>query len=197
MCYSAMRDVSQKANGSLPVTNHFRVQGYTNNALNQIGDIQIDSQGSPAGWVVDEITFWSDGKVTVKRDNGITMLRAQILLQQYRWPYGLQPAGGRLFTNLYASIPRSSQSAPGANGTGYLSPGIEIPPAVPHQMRPTTGLCLTVSGMETSVVIEESSDLIHWTPVVSVETYYLSDYSFYPTNRLNMSSSYYRTRSRD
>lgn len=91
-------DYSLDANGFLVTAFGTRVQGFEDSALTMIGDMKIDG----TGWQrtnslppsVAEFQIQTDGRVVVDFSDGSSIVRGQILLQNFQNPAAL-PAQGR------------------------------------------------------------------------------------------------------
>ncbi len=102
-----------------------RVQGYTDNTLSTVGDIQINNNTGSTN-EVDSWTFTDDGKINLTLDDGTSVLRGQILLQNFSSPQQLLKVGNNLYSGISLAGPLAAPVAPGDSGVGRLSPGLEM-----------------------------------------------------------------------
>jgi hypothetical protein len=163
------------ANGYLVLSNGFRVQGLSDYALTEFGEIVIDSSGAPGtadpAATVASITINHSGEISVALSDGTHFTRGQILLQWYRDPHALRLSEGELYTNLDAALPIFSLGLPGTMGLGTIESGaLESIPHLPKlQLLPQTGVRLLVTELSSipfvASTIESSPDLAHWTPI--------------------------------
>lgn len=151
------------AAGHLVTSNGWRVQGFTNAAGPQIGDIAI------AGPETNSYVELS-GNVMVNLPDGLQYLYGQVLIEEYRDLQALVPAGNGFYTNVTAAVPivtnRLAGRLPYSIYAGYL----EEPPASPSPLvlpPPPGGYRLFVSNLGSGVV-ESSTDLLHWNSLALV-----------------------------
>ncbi len=153
------------ATSHLVTSDGFRLQGLSNSALTQTGDLTIDATGAPdPNSPVTSYNVDSQGRIQVQLADGTTFLRGQVLLQVYQNPQALMPAGGELYSNLTAALPiftngLSNYVLPGAIQSGFLEEFPGLPPRL--QLPPASGWRVFVSGL-TAGTIQSSTDLQHW-----------------------------------
>jgi flagellar hook protein FlgE len=150
--------------GHLETTNGLRVQGFTNGADSQIGDITIDAAGtSDPTLIITNYSIDAVGQIVVSLRDGSEFIRGQIVLQTYRNLQGLSPTGTGLYSNLAAAGPMfTNGSLPGLQG--YIQSGaVEQPPQPqpPLQLPPASGIRLFSSDLDGGT-LQSSSDLLHW-----------------------------------
>ncbi len=130
----------------LVTRNGLRVQGFKDPSLEEIGDLQIDSQyrpeGAPADARVHTYNFESDGRILVTWCDGTKSLRGQILLQDFRNPSLLAKEADRLWWITDLAEPLAKPLPPTTQGLGSLAVGLS-------QYDLTTP-CLSVSVMESN-----------------------------------------------
>lgn len=114
------------ANGYLLTSSGMRVQGYTDSTLTTMGDIQITNNVAGSTAVISGYTFGSDGKISVKLSDGSQITRGQILLQNFTSPQQLLKVGENLYSGIALAGPLAAATAPGSNGVGQLTPGLEM-----------------------------------------------------------------------
>ncbi len=102
----------------------YRVQGFTDGAGTNRGDLKLDLTGAPAGTPADaqirSFRFDKAGKLQVTLDSETTFTRGQVLLQQFTSPQSLAKAGNNLYTDFAAGGPAGQAAAPGSNGLGVI-----------------------------------------------------------------------------
>lgn len=111
-------------NGYLVTDTGERVQGYTDGSKSTLGDIKIDTTGSPnpsASMV--SYTIDGQGNVNVQLSDGSSFVRGQVLLQNFQAPQNLVNVGNNLFSNTSAAGGLSTEAAPGSNGLGNIQSG--------------------------------------------------------------------------
>ena len=113
--------------GYLVTAGGYRVQGFTDAAGTQRGDLRRDLAGAPAGTPADaKITaakFDSDGKLQLTLDTGASFTRGQVLLQDFAAPNSLLKYGQNLYANLDGAGPLAQPSAPNTGGLGKIEVG--------------------------------------------------------------------------
>jgi flagellar hook protein FlgE len=180
--YFVVRDTTM-SDGSLAITRHggfkldadgylitdlgWRVEGYSDIALNQVGDIRISSDGAPSWAVLTSYAIQSDGKIVMLLSDGSQIVREQILLQKVLFPANLEklPYGLRGLTP--SSLPLPNPVPPGTAGLGTLLSGqleksiptltfsrVQSPPPASAQ-----GI-LTSTGIPTDLAIQGSGFFI-------------------------------------
>ncbi len=108
------------------VLNGMRVQGYSDAGLTNIGDIQIDNTGNPAGSTapLKSWNFDSSGNIVATLSDGTpSFTRGQILLQNFTSPQMLTKEGDSLFSGLTGAGALTQAVAPNTNGVGKLEVG--------------------------------------------------------------------------
>jgi len=149
----------------LVTTNGLRLEGLSNSDLTQTGDITIDATGAPDP-TLQLTNFFVDyqGNVVVLLSDGSRFVRGRVLLQYYRNPQGLSPAGNGLYSNLTSAMPIYTNAL-----SSYVPPGtiiggaLEQPPNPPPilQLPPARGWRLFINNLACGTV-QSSSDMIHW-----------------------------------
>ena len=108
-------------NGYLVTQSGMRVQGFSDAGLTTRGDVKIDNNGSATS--MTGYSFKDDGTVTVTLDNAPSIVRGQILLQDFSSPEALVNAGSNLYSGLTNAGPLSQTTAPKTTGLGSLQSG--------------------------------------------------------------------------
>ena len=121
--------------GYLVTGTGMRVQGYTafdsTGAGTTTGDIKIDNTGAtmidpisglpvPDPSLVGSYSFGTDGKLTVRLEDGKSFTRGQILLKTFTSPEQLMKEGNNLYSDL-AAAGASALTVPSVNGPGTLA----------------------------------------------------------------------------
>lgn len=110
--------------GYLVTGQNLRVQGFTDAALSQRGDLKMDLTGAPAGTPpeaqIASYRFDGQGKLKLTLDNGESFVRGQVLLQNFNSPQSLSKQGNNLYSNLAAAGPLSQAGAPGTGNLGDI-----------------------------------------------------------------------------
>ena len=144
--------------GYLVTSGGMRVQGYSDSGLATLGDIKIDNNGGTAA--MQNYTVGMDGKISVLLDDGTTITRGQVLLQNFTNPQQLVKAGGNLYSGLALAGPLTAPVAPGSNGLGaIISSSLEMSNVDLAQQ--LTALITTQRAYEAnSKVITTSDDIL-------------------------------------
>jgi flagellar hook protein FlgE len=189
--------------GHLVTTNGWRVQGLTDIALSQPGDLVIDASQRPAGYDngAAYLAVYIDafGNIKVLLTDTTFYLRGKITLQYFRNPQELQSADGIYFTNLDAAMPMFTNAAPGSSGLGnVVVGGLEIIPScrLPEsEPLPQSGFRIQANNLLNGPnTIESSHDLIHWNSLGTVVGNDIGAAEFFDTNAPANSCRFYRTR---
>jgi len=190
------------AAGHLVTTNGWRLQGLTDLALSQPGDLVIDASQRPpgpdAGATLSSFAIGNEGHIAVLLTDGTSYLRAQITLQYFQNPQALQFAGGNYFTNLAAAGPITC-AAPDSSGLGSLAKGAleNIPSCQLPELEPLpqSGFRIQANNLLAgATTIESSADLIHWKTLGTVTANDLGAAEFFDPNEHAISVRFYRTR---
>ena len=115
-------------NGFLVTESGMKVQGFSDPALSVIGDLQINDDCwlppiTEAGATVVSFQIQTNGCIVVTFSDGTSMIRCQILLQNFQNPSGLVNEGDRCFGWSASAQPLGQPVAPGSSGTGWLMVG--------------------------------------------------------------------------
>lgn len=114
-------------NGFLVTSGGFRVQGYSDESLSTIGDIQIDMGTPPVATTATlaAYSFNDTGTITVRLSDNQEYTRGQILLQNFRDPQALMKEGANLYSGLAIAGPLAggTPQAAGTNGLGKIQSG--------------------------------------------------------------------------
>ncbi len=112
-------------NGYLVTTEGFRVQGYSDSGLTQVGDLKLDNTGAPGGTTssVNSFNFDNKGNLLVTLDDGTQFTRGQVLMQDFRSPQMLVKEGGSLYSGLTNAGGLAQPAAAGTNGLGTIQSG--------------------------------------------------------------------------
>jgi flagellar hook protein FlgE len=114
-------------NGYLVTNQGFRLQGFNDSGLSSRGDLMIDTGGADASVSVKQWSINSDGKINVALTDGTTIVRGQVLLQNFTQPQALIKEGGNLYSNIAGAGPLGGTSpesaAPTTQGLGPLKQG--------------------------------------------------------------------------
>ena len=104
-----------------------RLQGFTNPALTEIGDLRIDSWVGPSnanlGMPVRNFTYQSDGRLLIGLADGTEYVRGQVLLQNFGCSSKLRKMGDGYYALEQAALPLSQPLPPGTTGHGALASG--------------------------------------------------------------------------
>jgi flagellar hook protein FlgE len=153
---------SRDPNGYLVNQAGFRVQGFNDAVFDTIGDVKIDSTGSPNPyvWMID-YKINTNGLITVRMSDGSSFARSQLLLQNFQNPSDLKRVGDQVSIWTSNAIPLAQPVPPGSSGTGFLIQG-KVETLVPklqisRYYGPTTNFSkgiLTPTGYNTDIGIE-------------------------------------------
>ena len=169
-------DFRLDANGYLISAHGFRVQGYRDAALTELGDVRMDRQGVPATTDPNaKITIFSiatDGTLNVHMSDGTEFIRGQVLLQNFRESFLLRPMGGGLYGNLATAAPQDLAEAR-THGLGSIeSNALELPTEREQLTLPDReGFRLRITGEPGSKwTIQATEDLATWHTIGLVQT---------------------------
>lgn len=116
------------ANGYLVSPTGMRVQGFSDGAFTQIGDIKIDNTGLNDTSYLVSYSIQPDGKLIINLSDGTQAVRGQILLQNFSAPANLSRFLNGLFIISPSAGPLPQPIPPGTAGLGNLQSGqIESP----------------------------------------------------------------------
>jgi flagellar hook protein FlgE len=188
--------------GHLVTTNGWRVQGLTDMALSQPGDLVIDASQRPAGYDLGAayltVLIDAGGNINVILTDASSYVRGQITLQYFRNPQALQSSDGIYFTNVDAAMPMFTNAAPGSSGLGRVMDGaLEIIPScqMPElEPLPQLGFRIQANNLLDGInTIDSSDDLIHWNSLGTVFGNDIGAAEFFDTNAPANSCRFYRT----
>jgi flagellar hook protein FlgE len=158
-------DFQFDANGYLITSRGFRVQGFSNPALTEIGDLRIDAYAdllnSDPCACVGGYRFQSDGRLLVGSIYGTEYVRGQVLLQRFDYPSKMRNMGYGYYALEQSAMPLPQPLPPETSGLGALAPGqVEAP--VPFleltqlkaQVPPSSQGVLYSTGSPTDMAIE-------------------------------------------
>jgi flagellar hook protein FlgE len=120
------------SNGYMVTPGGLRVQGYKDEALTTIGDIQIDPSQRPttSDPLATMVSFAIDqqGEITVGLSDGTAYVRGQVLMQNFSNPAGLVKEGNNLYSGIANAGPLGGATTPtpaaaGTNGMGNIQSG--------------------------------------------------------------------------
>ena len=119
-------------NSYLVTNSGFRVQGYTNPALDSVGDIKIDGTQRPSSAsssaTMSAFSIDTTGKITISLSDGSEYITGQVLMQNFSNPQGLVKEGNNLYSGIGAAGPIGGATSPtpagaGTNGLGNIQSG--------------------------------------------------------------------------
>jgi flagellar hook protein FlgE len=167
-------DFRLDANGYLVTAHGFRVQGYSNPAWTEVGDLQIDRQGAPATTSptarMVTLSITRDGLLVVHMSDGTDFCRGQVLLQKFRESFLLRPIGNGLYANLAAAVPLDLAAA-GTHGLGIIeSSALELPTEREQLTLPERdGFRLGITGEPGSKwTIQATEDFASWKTIGTI-----------------------------
>jgi flagellar hook protein FlgE len=168
-CVTRLGAFQLDGNGYLVASNGFRVQGYNDPALSTLGDVRIDTAGSPDPQAqVLAYTIGLQGQIEVILQDETSFVRGQLLLQSFRDPSLLVQSGNELYTNLAPAGPLPLPVAPTSGGLGYLVARALESPVDPAPLVPPSrqGVRLLITGESGCYwTIQASTNLTAWTPL--------------------------------
>ena len=152
------------SNGYWVTSTGLRLQGFTNSALTEVGDLRIDSQGRPASAdpSADITDFFcqSDGRLMVTLQDGTTYVRGQVLLQSFGCPSNLRRIDDGCYVPEQSAIPLPQPVPPDSAGPGVLVAGqLEVPEPrlaltrLPAQVDPSAQGVLHSTGIPTDLAL--------------------------------------------
>jgi flagellar hook protein FlgE len=168
----------------------FRLQGM--DSVSGPGDLAIDGNGQ----VVMRFEIDQQGHINVTLTNGTTLMRGQILLQDFADPHSLAREANYLYSNIENALPKfpNGGTTPESNWIGpidsgfveiiQLEPGIQIPP--PNTTR------ISISEFNNGGWMETSSDFKNWRRLPFSFTADIGEISFLDPNSGSSAPVFYR-----
>jgi flagellar hook protein FlgE len=119
---------SLDSDGFLVTSAGARLQGRTSGNSPALGDIQINTTGSPAtsapGASLMCYSIDARGGISVHLSDGTSFLRGQVMLQNFRDAEALVSEGNNLYSNMSAAGPLPAMASPGTKGLGAIQWGV-------------------------------------------------------------------------
>jgi flagellar hook protein FlgE len=120
-------DFHVDTNGYLVTNQGYRVQGYNDTGLSTQGDLKIDNGGADPSVTVAKWSIDTRGKINETLSDGSTLVRGQVLLQNFTQPQALVKEGSNLYSGLAAAGPLGgttpSPAPPATQGLGEIQEG--------------------------------------------------------------------------
>jgi flagellar hook protein FlgE len=183
------------ASGYLTTATGLRVQGCNDSLLTVIGDLRLDTDGSPNPAIpISTCAIDSTGRLIVTLQDDTCFTRGQVLLQTFGDPSLLKACGNDLYTNLIAAGALPQPQRCGTWGLGViLSRSREVPdPPLTFSLPSRQGPRLEITGEPGQRwTIQASTNLAAWTPLLE-RTTDSDQFEFTDTNAPQFQTRFYR-----